>query len=114
MRLRGPVPERMPEASSVLRVSFKLTTETGTAFTIDAHCLADGWSASASGGPEGSSSPDILVNARRGMVALTIEPEYIGGPQPFGWISTVSWSGRGGDYAFDVAPASGMERYPPS
>jgi hypothetical protein len=114
MRFRGPVPERMPDARSILRVSFKLTTATGEAFMFDAQCVADGWSTSASGGPEGSPLPVLLLDAGRGIVTLQVEPGYIGGPQPFEWISTVSWSGRDGDYAFDVVPATGTERYPPS
>ena len=114
MRFRGPVPERMPDARSILRVSFKVTTATGDAFMFDAQCVADGWSTSASGGPEGSSLPVLLLDAGRGSVTLQVDPAYIGGPQPFEWISTVSWSGRDGDYAFDVVPARGTERYPPS
>jgi hypothetical protein len=114
MRLRGPVPERMPNSSSILRVSYKVTTATGDAFVFDAQCVADGWSTSASGGPEGSAVPVLLLDEDRGIVTLQIDPDYIGGPQPFDWISTVSWSGRDGDFAFDVVPATGTERYPPS
>jgi hypothetical protein len=114
MRFRGPVPERMPDARSILRVSFKVTTATGHAFMFDAQCVADGWSTSASGGPEGSPVPALLLDADRGIVTLQVDPGYIGGPQPFEWISTVSWSGRDGDYAFDVVPTTGTERYPPS
>lgn len=114
IRFRGPIPERMPDARSILRVSFKVTTATGDAFMFDAQCVADGWGTSASGGPEGASPPNLLLDAARGIVTLQVDPAYIGGIQPFEWISTVSWSGRDGDYAFDVVPATGTERYPPS
>ena len=112
MALDGPVPERMPDENSVLRVSFRLKSKTGQTYMFDAQCGRAGWGTFATGGPEDFPVPGLTVAEDGSSVTIHVDPAYMGGLQPFEWIATVTWSGSGGDYAFDVAPSSGLARYP--
>ena len=112
MALRGPVPERMPDNDSVLRVSFRVKTKTGPTFMFDAQCVRAGWGTFATGGPEDYPVPALDIAADGSSITLQVDPAYMGGFKPFEWIATVTWSGSGGDYAFDVAPSSGLAGYP--
>ena len=112
MTLAGPLPARMPNPHSVLRVSFMLTTKDGRRFTFDAQCVRAGWGAFASGGPEDAPPPDLVTTDHGGTIAIAVDPSYIGGLQPFEWIASVAWTSGAANYAFDSAPVSGTANFP--
>lgn len=108
--LRGPIPERMPDESSALRIGFRLRTKSGRTFTFEANCVRAGWDTFATGGPEEFPAPELALNGE--TIELRVDPAYMGGIQPFEWIATATWSGADGDYAFDVTPRTGLANYP--
>ncbi len=108
--LAGPVPARMPNPHSILRVTFALTTKAGHRYTFEAQCVRPGWGTFASGGPDDAPIPELTVRGSR--LQLTVDPAYIGGLQPFDWLVTAAWTSREANYAFDAAPRKGFASYP--
>ena len=108
--LAGPVPEKMPDDQSVLRVTFTVTAAGGRRFTFDAQCVHPGWGTYASGGPEDFPIPELALRGRR--LQLAVDPAYMGGLQPFDWLVNVAWTSGAANYAFDAAPKQGFASYP--
>ena len=108
--LAGGIPEKMPDAESVLRVSFMLTMKDGRKFTFDAQCVKPGWGTFAAGGPEDAEIPELSIEGKR--LELLVDPAYIGGLQPFEWIVSVAWTAGEANYAFDNAPKQGLASFP--
>ena len=110
LTLAGPVPERMPDGHSVLRVTFTAVAAGGRRYTFEAQCVRPGWGTFASGGPEDAPIPEIAI--RNKTIQLAVDPAYMGGLQPFDWLVNVAWTSGEANYAFDAAPKKGFASYP--
>ncbi len=110
LELAGPVPTRMPDRRSVLRVTFMVTTADGRRYSFEAQCIRPGWGTFAAGGPEEAPIPELTITGRR--LELAVDPAYVGGLQPFEWLANVAWTSGEANYAFDAAPKQGYARFP--
>ncbi len=111
--LRGPIPERMPDAYTTLRVSFLIVTKDGKRFSFDAEGSDEGWAPTASGGDVGDFPGSLEISGPDAI--MTVDPAYMGGLQPFQWLSSAAWvrnAPNGTSYGFDSLPKGGFAQYP--
>jgi hypothetical protein len=110
--LAARVPTRVPDARTAIQVSFMLTMDDGSRAQVTARAAANGWSATTTNGDEVTPAA-VAIHGR--TVKLTVGWDSLGGPRPFRWIASATWSkqasGRS-SYAFDYTPKKGFARYP--
>jgi hypothetical protein len=111
--LSGPVPLRMTTRDTALRVSFLLSMDGGGRYSFNAQPTPSGWEGFGSGGDRASIPTSVSVEGAE--IRLRVAWADLGGPRPFGWLSSVSWTrDRAGStsYAFDSLPVTGFARFP--
>jgi hypothetical protein len=111
--LSGPPPRRITASDTALRVSFILAMDGGGRYSFNAQPMRSGWRAFGSGGNEASIPTEVSV--QRAEIRMRASWVDVGGPRPFGWLVSVSWTrDRAGStsYAFDSLPVTGFARYP--
>jgi hypothetical protein len=107
VKIAGRVPQQTP-AGAGFRVSFQLVTQDERRIHLDAEASADGWVASAAGGPQPGFPGELRFQPR--SVVISIDRSYVG-VAPFDWLASVAYT-KGSSYGFDTLPEDGFARYP--
>ena len=111
VRLAETVPQKMPDRDTSFRASFRLLTDEGGRYLLEAQASEEGWVASASGGTSEGFPGRLRVAGSE--IQMEIDRRYVTAPT-FRWLVNVAWTRtRGGSaYGFDVAPEGGFVRFP--
>lgn len=105
----GAVPQRMPDEDTFTYVGFNLRGKDRDV-TVSATCDEDGWHADV----DGAGFPGEL-HIRGNTLEFEVPWAVIGGPAPFTWQSSSSWTRStllNTYYAFDSAPNYSRARFP--
>jgi hypothetical protein len=109
LSLAGPIPERMPDDRSELRVTFALTNKSGQRYSVIAQATEGGWEGFISGTKDPGAPDKLLISPQQ--IRILVGWDRLGGRQPLRWNANVTWT-RPPNTAFDIVPERGYASFP--
>jgi hypothetical protein len=109
LSLDGPIPNRLPDDRSTLRVTFSLIAKPAQRYSLVAQAAETGWHAFMSGSKDSTFPGELRINSER--LRMLVEWDRLGGRQPLKWNASLGWA-RGSNSAFDIVPESGYASFP--
>lgn len=107
------VPQRTPSATQML-IALSIIDREGARYVLNAMGTEEGWSTVVLTSEGRAEFPGDFAIGRR-TVRVVVPWSELGGPRPFRWIASASWTGdpsKGTSYAFDSIPNRGFALFP--